>query len=52
MTQTKEFKSWHKIEISRRTGELQRLQDYVQREVPRNCKVEVKENGKWVEEEN
>jgi len=52
MTQTKEFKAWHKIEVSRKTGELQRLQDYVQREIPRNCRVEVKEEGKWVEENN
>lgn len=49
MANSKRFRDWHRLEVSRRTGELQRLEDYVEREM-KKVKVEVRENGKWVDE--
>lgn len=49
MAKTKEFKNWHKVEVSRRTGELQKIEDYVEREM-KKVKIEVRENNKWVNE--
>lgn len=49
MAQSKEFKKWHKVEVARRTGEQQKLEEYVQREM-KKVKVEVRDSGKWVDE--
>lgn len=50
MVETKEFKTWHRLEISRRTGEEMRIEEYVEAAMrPKNIRVEGKENGKWVE---
>ena len=50
MTETKKFKSWHRIEFARRSGRLHELEiavDKSMREV--NLRVEGKdENGRWV----
>lgn len=44
-----EFKSWHKIETARRTGDLARAQEEAERQM-KFIKVEVKQDGKWVDE--
>lgn len=51
MSQTKEFKNWHKIEISRITGKLEELKRYVEREL-KKAKVEVRKNNKWIDEKD
>lgn len=50
MSKTPEFKSWLKLEVSRRTGEDAIIQEKVEYELLHNTKIEVKHNGKWVEE--
>lgn len=53
MSETREFKSWIKLEIARRTGELLEIRDRIEKEVenPAVTKVEVKdETGKWKNE--
>lgn len=49
MANSEKFKKWHKIEVARRTGELDRINREVEKEMKR-IKVEVRENKKWVEE--
>lgn len=48
MVETKEFKRWHAMEVSRRTGELQRIEENVQQEM-RRVKVEIRQDDKWIE---
>lgn len=48
MVNTKEFNQWHRMEVARRTGELDRINREVERQM-RSVKVEVRENGVWVE---
>jgi len=48
MANSKEFKEWHRVECARRTGKLDESKRNVDREM-KNIKVEVKEDGKWVE---
>jgi len=50
MVETKVFKDWLKIAIARATGALQELEEKVERELKVNTKVEVIEDGKWVDE--
>lgn len=48
---TKKFKHWHSMETSRRLGHLENIEDRVEKMMdPKNLRVEVKENGKWVRE--
>jgi hypothetical protein len=50
MAESKEFRHWQKMEIARRMGTLQQVDDEVERQM-RNVKVEVKdEKGRWVDE--
>ena len=47
MAETKEFKTWMRIEISRRTGQLMEIEEAVEREM-RKVEVEVKDDqGRW-----
>lgn len=47
MSETKEFKTWMKIEISRKTGELREIEKQVDEEM-KNIKIETKnEKGLW-----
>lgn len=48
MAETKEFIAWHKMEIARRMGRLQQIEDRVD-EMMRdaNLNVEVFRDGKW-----
>jgi len=48
MAESKEFKTWHKLETARRNGDLERIEAKVRQEMNK-VKVEVKEDGKWVE---
>ncbi len=47
--ETKRFRAWHKLEVARVSGATQRAEKQVDKEMsPRNLKVEVKEEGRWV----
>ena len=48
MAKSKEFNKWHKIECARRTGVLDQIEREVERQM-RKIKVEIKEDGIWVE---
>lgn len=49
MAKTKEFKKWHRIEVSRVTGKLDQINREVERQM-RNIRVEVKNgDGLWEE---
>ena len=48
MAATKEFKTWHHLETLRRNGRMQEIDAYVEKEM-RRIKVEVKQDGLWVE---
>ena len=48
MTETKEFKTWHRMEVMRQTGKLDELEREVQREL-RKVKLEVRIDGKWTQ---
>lgn len=52
MTQTEEFQKWIKLEISRKTGELERLEKKVEQELRTNVKIEERVDGKWQELKN
>lgn len=46
MAESKEFKTWHKLETAKRLGQLADVDEKVAREM-RNIKVEIKDDGKW-----
>ena len=48
MTETKEFKTWHRMEVMRQTGKLDELEREVQREL-KKVKLEIKIDGKWTQ---
>lgn len=52
MAETPEFKAWHKLEVSRRTGEAGRVEQAVAAHLqPKNLRIEGKdERGRWSEE--
>lgn len=50
MANSPEMQKWLRLEFSRKTGKLQEIEEEVDRMMnPRYIKVEVKEDGKWVE---
>lgn len=50
MIETDKFKKWHKIECMRRNGVLEDIERKVEELMrPHNLKVEMKQEGKWVE---
>lgn len=51
LVESKEFKTWHKIETARRLGMFQAVDQYVLNALrPENLLVEIKDaNGRWVE---
>lgn len=50
MTETEEFKSWHKREVWKKLGILEQIERAVQDGMnPRNLRLEIKRDGKWVE---
>ena len=51
MAESNEFKKWHKMEIARRMGTLAEVESTVERSMqPKNLKIEIKTQGKWVKE--
>jgi phage terminase large subunit-like protein len=50
MTGSKKFQEWIRIEAARATGEFTRVENYIDKELVRNVKIEVKHNGRWIEE--
>lgn len=51
MCNTDRFKSWHKTEVARRMGTLKQIDEEVEKLMkPVNIKVEIQQNGKWVDE--
>lgn len=48
MVETKEFETWRRLEAARLSGELDEMKKRVEQEM-RNIKVEVREDGVWVE---
>lgn len=50
MSETKEFRAWHKMEIARRMGILQQINENVERAMQeRNLRTEVRIDGIWTE---
>jgi hypothetical protein len=50
MSETKEFKAWHRLEVAKRLGWISDTVDKIERELknPRLTKVETKdEQGRW-----
>lgn len=47
MTETKEFKAWHKLETMRRSGEMSVIESNVEKEM-RKVKVEMRQDNNWV----
>lgn len=49
MCESEKFKSWHKMEVARRTGLLREIEEEVDRQMRSvYIREEVQENGKWV----
>lgn len=50
LVQSKKFKTWHRMEVSRRLGHEAQIKEAVEKSMhPENLKVEVHdESGKWV----
>ncbi len=49
MAETDKFKKWHKLETAKKTGELDRIEQEIDKAMaPRHLKIEGKQNGKWV----
>lgn len=49
MSNTDSFKNWHRIEIAKRMGLLQGIEQFVDDAMQeRNLRVEVKEDNRWV----
>ncbi len=47
MCNTKEFKTWHRIEVMKRSGQMAIIDANVERELKR-VKIEKREDDKWV----
>lgn len=50
MAATPKFKAWARLEACRVTGKLAEIDDWVDREMRTNVKVDVQKDGKWVDE--
>lgn len=49
MVATQKFQNWHRLEVSRQTGELARIEEKVAQEM-RKVRIEVHdESGRWVD---
>lgn len=49
MAETKEFKLWHKLEVSRLNGSLLTAKENADKAMrPKNLRIEGKEDGKWI----
>jgi peptide chain release factor 1 len=52
MVNTEKFKKWLRFESMKRAGILQEREEYVEKELKYNIKIEVKKDGRWAKEEN
>ena len=50
MATTERFKTWHRLECMRRSGQMAEVDRIVEREM-KKVRVDVKENGRWVPEQ-
>lgn len=50
MAGSKEFVKWHKIEINRRLGIIDQIEEKIEQEMKNIC-TEVRKNGIWTKEE-
>jgi protein subunit release factor B len=51
MIQSEKFRKWHRLECARRLGRLAEIEREVERMMrPENLRVEVRVNGRWVDE--
>lgn len=51
LVNTPEFKKWHKIQCAKAMGLAVDIEEQVSRQMqPKNIKVEIKEDGRWVNE--
>jgi|SRR5688572_3962414 len=50
MAESPKFKAWHKIETARRLGKLKDIEEKVEYELNHQTRVEVRKDGKWVDE--
>ena len=50
MAATKKFQSWARIEACRVTGKLAEIEDWVERELKTNVRVDLQKDGRWVDE--
>jgi protein subunit release factor B len=48
MSETKEFKTWHRIETMKRTGQMAAIDLEVEKQM-NQIKIECKKDGKWVD---
>ena len=48
MSETKQFKTWHRTETMKRTGQIAAIDQEVERQM-KQIKVECKKDGKWVD---
>lgn len=51
MAETDEFRKWVRIEAARKSGDLQKIKERVDKECRDNVRVEVQRDGKWTEED-
>lgn len=51
MAESKEFKTWHRIETMKRSGQMNLIDAEVEKQL-RQIKVECKQDGKWIEWES
>jgi len=49
MAKSKEFQKRHKMEVARRTGKLEEIKHWVDKEMRTHIKVEIKDGKKWAE---
>lgn len=51
MAESPEFKSWHKLEVARRTGVEVQAREYAEREArSKRTLIEVQQDGRWTDE--
>lgn len=49
LLETKEWKTWHRVETARRMGAFLDVEETVDKAMmPKNIKIEIKENEEWV----
>lgn len=49
MSKTKEFQAWFRLEVARRMGTLQKVEEAVDKQM-QQVKVEVRKDDKWIQE--